>query len=64
MTCSSKHTIQRLTDGSFESVVRDVYGNYQDVDHHVELSDALLAKIVLFGCRQGAREVEAEFTCR
>ena len=47
MTSSSKHTIQRVTDGLFESVVKDVHRNYQDVDHHVELFDALLAKIIL-----------------
>lgn len=47
MTSSSKHTIQRVTDGLFESVVTDVHKQYQDVEHHVELFDALLAKIIL-----------------
>ena len=47
MTSSSKHTIQRVTDGLFESVVAEVHEQYQDVDHHVELFDALLAKIIL-----------------
>jgi isocitrate dehydrogenase (NAD+) len=47
MTSSSKHTIQRVTDGLFESVVAEVHKQYQDVDHHVELFDALLAKIIL-----------------
>jgi len=47
MTSSSKHTIQRVTDGLFESVVAQVHESYQDVDHNVELFDALLAKIII-----------------
>lgn len=47
MTSSSKHTIQRVTDGLFESVVSDVHKQYQDVQHNVELFDALLAKVIL-----------------
>lgn len=48
MTSSSKHTIQRVTDGLFESVVADVRREgYSDVPHHVELFDALLAKVIL-----------------
>lgn len=47
VTSSSKHTIQRVTDGLFESVVKGVAGEYENVDHHVELFDALLAKIIL-----------------
>ncbi|MFK7995167.1 MAG: isocitrate/isopropylmalate family dehydrogenase [Granulosicoccus sp.] len=47
MTSSSKHTIQRVTDGLFESVVADVHQQYQDVEHNVELFDALLAKIII-----------------
>lgn len=47
MTSSSKHTIQRVTDGLFESVVAGVHEQYQDVEHHVELFDALLAKIII-----------------
>ncbi|MDZ7747766.1 MAG: isocitrate/isopropylmalate family dehydrogenase [Halofilum sp. (in: g-proteobacteria)] len=48
MTSSSKHTIQRVTDGLFESVVGEVREHgYQDIEHHVELFDALLAKIIL-----------------
>ena len=47
VTSSSKHTIQRVTDGLFESVVKDVAEGYEDVPHHVELFDALLAKIIL-----------------
>jgi len=47
VTSSSKHTIQRVTDGLFESVVAEVAEDNKDVDHHVELFDALLAKIIL-----------------
>ena len=47
MTSSSKHTIQRVTDGLFESVVAGVHQDFQDVEHKVELFDALLAKIIL-----------------
>nr|AKQ05804.1 isocitrate/isopropylmalate dehydrogenase [uncultured gamma proteobacterium Rifle_16ft_4_minimus_38164] len=47
VTSSSKHTIQRATDGLFESVVSEVHEQYPDIEHHVELFDALLAKIIL-----------------
>lgn len=47
VTSSSKHTIQRVTDGLFEDVVADVATGYDNVDHHVELFDALLAKVIL-----------------
>jgi len=48
MTSSSKHTIQRVTDGLFESVVADVRrAGYGDVEHRVELFDAMLARIIL-----------------
>ncbi len=47
VTSSSKHTIQKVTDGLFESIVRTVAQRYDDVSHHIELFDALLAKIVL-----------------
>lgn len=47
MTSSSKHTIQRVTDGLFESVVADVHKQFQDVEHNVELFDALLAKVIM-----------------
>ena len=47
MTSSSKHTIQRVTDGLFESVVAKVHEDFSDVDHNVELFDALLAKIII-----------------
>ncbi len=47
VTSSSKHTIQRTTDGLFESTVRDVSRDFPQVTHRVELFDALLAKIIL-----------------
>jgi len=47
VTSSSKHTIQRATDGLFEAVVKDTGKNYKDIPHNVELFDALLAKIIL-----------------
>jgi isocitrate dehydrogenase (NAD+) len=47
VTSSSKHTIQRVTDGFFEEVVRGVASGYDDVEHRVVLFDALLAKIIL-----------------
>jgi isocitrate dehydrogenase (NAD+) len=47
VTSSSKHTIQRATDGFFESIVREVGAKYPDVRHRVELFDALLAKVIL-----------------
>jgi isocitrate dehydrogenase (NAD+) len=47
MTSSSKHTIQKVTDGLFQAVVADVHKDYADVEYHVELFDALLAKIIL-----------------
>lgn len=47
MTSSSKHTIQRVTDGLFESVVAKVHADFSDVQHNVELFDALLAKIII-----------------
>ncbi|GJM20736.1 MAG: isocitrate dehydrogenase [Planctomycetota bacterium] len=47
VTSSSKHTIQRVTDGLFEDVVADVHDGYGDIQHNKELFDALLAKIIL-----------------
>lgn len=47
VTSSSKHTIQKATDGLFQSVVEDVHKEFTDVTHHVELFDALLAKIAM-----------------
>ncbi len=47
VTSSSKHTIQKVTDGLFESVVTDIHQNYKDVKLNSELFDALLGKIIL-----------------
>ena len=47
VTSSSKHTIQRATDGFFQTVVEEVHSEYQDISHSIELFDALLAKIIL-----------------
>ncbi len=47
VTSSSKHTIQKVTDGLFQSVVEEVHKEFTDVEHHVELFDALLAKIAM-----------------
>jgi isocitrate dehydrogenase (NAD+) len=47
VTSSSKHTIQRVTDGLFESAVAEVHESHPDVEHYVELFDALLAKIII-----------------
>ena len=47
VTSSSKHTIQKVTDGLFEDIVRGVHEDYRDVRHSKELFDALLAKIIL-----------------
>lgn len=47
VTSSSKHTIQRVTDGLFESVVKTVSENYPYVDFNTELFDALLGKLIL-----------------
>ncbi|HSG90227.1 MAG TPA: isocitrate/isopropylmalate family dehydrogenase [Pseudomonadales bacterium] len=48
MTSSSKHTIQRVTDGLFEAVVDEIHDIYdKDVEHHKELFDALLAKLIM-----------------
>lgn len=47
VTSSSKHTIQRVTDGLFEAVVDEVHDQYEDVHHQKELFDALLGKLIL-----------------
>lgn len=47
VTSSSKHTIQKVTDGLFEEVVRKAHQDFPDVEHNVELFDALLAKIIM-----------------
>lgn len=47
VTSASKHTIQRVTDGFFEKIVDEVGTKYSDVQHKVELFDALLGKAIL-----------------
>ena len=47
VTSSSKHTIQRVTDGLFQEVVEKVHREFPEIQHRVELFDALLAKIVM-----------------
>lgn len=47
VTSSSKHTIQKVTDGLFQSVVEEVHKEFPEIEHNVELFDALLAKIAL-----------------
>ncbi|PCJ53635.1 MAG: isocitrate dehydrogenase [Planctomycetota bacterium] len=44
---ASKYTIQRATDGLFEEVVAGVAKDYPEVEHKVELFDALLAKLIM-----------------
>jgi isocitrate dehydrogenase (NAD+) len=47
VTSSSKYTIQRATDGLFESVAKEVAGQFPEVPHNVELFDALLGKLIM-----------------
>ena len=47
VTSASKHTIQRVTDGLFESVVKEVHQRFPFIQHKVELFDALLAKVII-----------------
>ena len=47
VTSASKYTVQRATDGLFETVVREVAKLNGGVPHNVELFDALLGKIVM-----------------
>lgn len=44
---SSKHTIQRATDGLFEDTVREVAQQFEGVPHGSELFDALLYKLLM-----------------
>jgi len=44
---ASKYTIQRATDGLFEEVAEEVAATYPDIEHHAELFDALLAKLIM-----------------
>jgi isocitrate dehydrogenase (NAD+) len=46
--CStSKHTIQRATDGLFEEIVLDAGRGFPSVAHHSELFESLLYKLIL-----------------
>ncbi|RUL87241.1 isocitrate/isopropylmalate family dehydrogenase [Tautonia sociabilis] len=47
VTSASKYTIQKATDGLFQSVADSVAAEYPEVPHHAELFDALLAKIIM-----------------
>jgi isocitrate dehydrogenase (NAD+) len=47
VTTSSKYTIQKATDGLFESVAREVAAAFPEVPHHAELFDALLGKVIM-----------------
>lgn len=47
VTSSSKYTIQKATDGLFESATKEVAGLFPEVPHNVELFDALLAKVIM-----------------
>jgi isocitrate dehydrogenase (NAD+) len=47
VTSSSKYTIQKATDGLFESVAREVAAAFPEVPHNVELFDALLGKVIM-----------------
>jgi isocitrate dehydrogenase (NAD+) len=47
VTSASKYTIQKATDGLFESITKQVAGHYPEVPHNVELFDALLGKVIM-----------------
>ncbi|CAN5785462.1 isocitrate dehydrogenase (NAD(+)) [soil metagenome] len=47
VTTASKYTIQKATDGLFESVAKEVAEQYPEVPHNSELFDALLAKVIM-----------------
>src|SRR4051812_29141124 len=47
VTSASKYTIQKATDGLFESVAREVAASFPEVPHHSELFDALLGKVIM-----------------
>ncbi|GIW86078.1 MAG: isocitrate dehydrogenase [Isosphaeraceae bacterium] len=47
VTSASKYTIQKATDGLFERVTNEVAAQFPEVEHNVELFDALLAKIIM-----------------
>jgi isocitrate dehydrogenase (NAD+) len=47
VTSASKYTIQKATDGLFEKVAAEVAGQFPEVEHNVELFDALLGKVIM-----------------
>jgi isocitrate dehydrogenase (NAD+) len=47
VTTASKYTIQKATDGLFESVAKEVAGQFPEVPHNAELFDALLGKLIM-----------------
>jgi isocitrate dehydrogenase (NAD+) len=47
VTSSSKYTIQKATDGLFERVSDEVARQFPEVEHNVELFDALLGKVIM-----------------
>ena len=47
VTSASKYTIQKATDGLFESVAREVATQYPEIPHNSELFDALLGKVIM-----------------
>ncbi len=47
VTSSSKYTIQRATDGLFEQITKEVAGQFPEVNHSVELFDAMLGKVIM-----------------
>jgi isocitrate dehydrogenase (NAD+) len=47
VTSASKYTIQKATDGLFESVAKEVAGQFPEVPHNSELFDALLGKVIM-----------------
>lgn len=61
VTSSSKYTIQRVTDGLFQTVINEVAQKFPEVEHRQELFDALLAKIILFPERYGVIIVLNEY---
>jgi len=44
---TSKYTIQRAADGLFEDIIDEVGREYRNTEHHKELFDALLAKLIM-----------------
>ncbi|WP_406698866.1 isocitrate/isopropylmalate family dehydrogenase [Singulisphaera sp. Ch08] len=47
VTSASKYTIQKATDGLFESIAKEVAAQFPEVPHNSELFDALLGKVIM-----------------